>query len=137
VTAVDELIAFVRACLDRVERLAREASPGPWKPNAEHDEVLAVDDITVADGFALSGNQLRATVEHIALHDPATVLADVAAKRRILDLHVLSVLDGDTYCALCHMDDGLIYGPGGACETVRALAQAYAGWDGWREEWRA
>ncbi|MGW4422556.1 DUF6221 family protein [Streptosporangium sp. NPDC004631] len=82
---MSDLIAFFRARLDEDERWALAASPGPWSENAESDEVLAVDGITVADGFALSGNQLRATVAHIARHDPARVLAEVAAKRRLLE----------------------------------------------------
>jgi hypothetical protein len=76
---------FLTARLDEDEAVARAASPGPWHPNAELDEVLAMDGITVADGFALSGPQTRATTEHIARHDPARVLADVEAKRRIVE----------------------------------------------------
>jgi hypothetical protein len=56
--------------LDEREARALKASPGPWRPNSEHTEVLAVDDIPVADGFALSGNQLRATVDHISSCEP-------------------------------------------------------------------
>lgn len=82
---MDDLIEFLRAEIDEDEQVALAASPGPWRPNAEHDEVLAVDDITVADGFALSGNQLRATVDHIASWDPARVLAEVDAKRKLIE----------------------------------------------------
>jgi hypothetical protein len=81
---VTGLVEFLRARLNEREQMARAASPGPWRPNAEHDEVVAVDDVTVAEGFALSGRQLRATVDHIAANDPTYVLADVAAKRAIL-----------------------------------------------------
>jgi hypothetical protein len=80
-----DLILFLRARYDEEVALAEAASPGPWHPNDEADEVLAADDITVADGFALSGQQLRATTQHIALHDPARVLAETAAKRAVLD----------------------------------------------------
>lgn len=79
-----DLVEFLRARLDDDERDALAASPGPWSPNAEADEVTAADGITVCDGFALSNNQLRATVRHIARHDPARVLAEVEAKRRII-----------------------------------------------------
>ncbi|MFC3986475.1 DUF6221 family protein [Streptosporangium jomthongense] len=81
---IQDLIAFIRARLDEDEELASTASPAPWSANAEHDEVLAADGITVADGFALSGRQLRATVNHIVRHDPARVLADVEADRKLL-----------------------------------------------------
>jgi len=103
------LADWLRACLDDDEACAAAASPGPWRPNAERDEVLAVDDITVCDGFALSGRQLRATVEHIARHDPARVLVEVAAKRRIVD---------DAPHA-----------------TLRLLALPYTDRAGYREEW--
>jgi len=92
---MDDLVTWLRARLDEDERVALAASPGPWKPNAEHDEVLAVDDVTVADGFALSGNQLRATVGHIARWNPARVLAEVDAKRRILDEYEMWADDDD------------------------------------------
>lgn len=75
---------FLTARYDEDEAVARAASPGPWHTNAERDEVLAVDDIVVAEGFALSGPQTRATTQHIARHDPAYVLADIAAKRAIV-----------------------------------------------------
>lgn len=84
---MDDLIAFYRARLDELEQAAIAASPGPWAANAEHDEVLRVDDgITVADGFALSGRQLRATVDHIVLHDPVRTLRRVAAGRKLIEL---------------------------------------------------
>lgn len=81
---MDDLVQFVTARLDEEAELAASASPGPWSTNAEADEVLAVDGVTVADGFALSGQQLRATTRHIARHGPARVLAEVDAKRVLL-----------------------------------------------------
>lgn len=78
---------FLNARLDEDEALARAAAPGPWHTNAEADEVLAVDGITVAEGFALSGPQIRATTQHIARHNPARVLAEIQAKRRIVEMY--------------------------------------------------
>lgn len=82
----DGIAAFIKARLDERKELALAASPGPWTPDAEGDEVLADDGITVCDGFALSGWQLRATVAHIAAHDPARVLREVAAWRAVVEL---------------------------------------------------
>lgn len=76
---------FLRARLLERRALAEAASPGPWHANAEHDEVVAADGITVADGFALSSRQLRATVDHIAANDPEDVIADCDAKLALLD----------------------------------------------------
>lgn len=75
---------FLRGRLDEEAALAEASSPGPWRANAESDEVIAVDGVTVADGFALSGRQLRATTEHIAFHDPIHILAQINEKRRTI-----------------------------------------------------
>lgn len=77
------LVEFLTARLDEDEGIALASAPGPWRLGDDGD-VIAVDGITVAEGFALSGNQLRATVDHIARHDPARVLRQVAAGRALL-----------------------------------------------------
>ncbi|MFB4285689.1 DUF6221 family protein [Nonomuraea sp. MTCD27] len=119
---MDDLIAFLRARLNEDEQEALAASPGPWKANAEQHEVLAVDDIEVATGFALNGEQLRATVRHIVRHDPARVLREVEAKRRMLQAHI-------GYYGL-GMDE---YWP---IPTLTLLALPYANHPDYREEWR-
>jgi hypothetical protein len=57
---MSDLAAFLAARLDEREAAARAATPGPW-------------------GFAGG-----ADATHVAAHDPAWVLRDVAAKRAIL-----------------------------------------------------
>jgi hypothetical protein len=57
---------------------------------------------------------------HIARWDPARVLAEVEAKRKILSMY-------EDYTA-----ERRHLGP-----VIWALAQPYAGRPGWREEWRA
>lgn len=128
---MSEIADFLRARYAERRQLALAASPGPWHPNAEHDEVVAADGITVADGFALSGRQLRATVDHIAAHDPDDVIADCDAKLAIVNLmdETLKYAEGDTetdhYGALSAADD-----------TLRHLAQPFAGHpDHKGEEW--
>lgn len=128
-----ELISFMHACLDDEAALAQAASPGPWNVNAESDEVLAVDGIAVADGFALSGRQLRATTEHIARHDPARALRGIEVKRAIMALHTQSIRDGG--CQVCDVPGGRRLRPD-ACTTVRMLAAEYADRPGYREEWK-
>lgn len=143
---MDELVKWLGQQLDEDERIARAASPGPWHVNAESDEVLAVDGITVAEGFALSGRQLRATTEHIAVHDPARVLREVDAKRRVLTRHCAApVPPGNEwaeeypYCA-AHAYKG----PDGTavypvelekCPELRDLAAPYADRPGYRKGW--
>ncbi|MCX4993825.1 DUF6221 family protein [Streptomyces longwoodensis] len=128
---MDELVAWLRAQLDEDERTAQAASPGPWYVNAEHDEVMAVDDVTVAEGFALSGRQLRATVDHIARHDPARVLREIDTKRRLLDLHRPYVPEPNQSCLGCA--GGIMFS---SCPVVRLLALSYTDRPGYREEWR-
>lgn len=82
---MSEIADFLKARILERRALAEAASPGPWHANEEGDEVVAVDGITVADGFALSGRQLRATVQHIAANDPDDVIADCDAKLALVD----------------------------------------------------
>lgn len=128
---MSEIADFLRARIAERRALAEAASPGPWHANAERDEVVAADDITVADGFALSGRQLRATVDHIAANDPEDVIADCDAKLAIVNLmdETLKYAEGDTevdhYGAL-----------GMADEILYLLAQPFAGHpDHKGEEW--
>jgi hypothetical protein len=109
VSAVDELIAFVRAALDEDERVALACPDKTWPQ--------------IGNG---------AGAEHIARWDPARVLAEVEAKRRILDEHDPSPTT-KTCCPTCRDYDEPIQAP---CPTVRLLAQPYADRPGWREEWR-
>lgn len=117
-----EIADFLRARIAERRALAEAASPGPWHANEDADEVVAVDGITVADGFALSGRQLRATVQHIAANDPADVIADCDLKLAIVNLmdDTLKYAKGDTevdhYGALGNADD-----------VLRHLAQPFAG----------
>lgn len=80
-----DMLSWVRQQIEARKALAEFASPWPWSANAEHDEVLAVDGERVADGFALSSNQLRNTVDHIVWNDPQQILADCEADLAILE----------------------------------------------------
>ena len=62
---------------------------------------------------------------HIVRHDPARVLAEVAAKRRIVD----GLADADPY-------SGYITATFTAEDALRLLALPYADRPGYREEWR-
>lgn len=146
-----ELIEFLAARLAEDERIALAASPGPWSENAEADQIVAVDGIAVADGFALSGQQLRATVSHIARNDPARVLREVAAKQRIAELHeivwrdISYIEDGSEVqketpvCGLCVPRHSAFMSrseiPEGPCATVRLLASVYSDHPDYLKEW--
>lgn len=152
---MNDLVQFLRDRLDEDDELAATASPGPWHVDAEADEVLAVDDIVVAEGFALSGQQLRATTRHIARHDPARVFREVEAKRQLLadvlaDQHFRNEEDHWYSCAaltddqgdpLC-FDDTRAPGPcdcgrdDRVARRLRLLAVPYADHPDYREDWR-
>jgi hypothetical protein len=129
------LVEWLTAILDEDERVARAASPGPWRTNAEQDEVLAVDDITVCDGFALSNNQVRNTVRHIALHDPAAVLADIAAKRAIIARVADDAALAEQPLRAQRASDMEWYLISMARDTLRLLASGYAHRDGFDPSW--
>jgi hypothetical protein len=94
---VSDVVSGLLAKLDSLERIAESASPGPWHANAEHDEVWAVDDIPVAEGFALSNNQLRNTVDHMVAHDPLAVLRLCRAHRDLINAYT-----GAVFTQSCH-----------------------------------
>jgi hypothetical protein len=114
---VDDLVEWLRAQLDEDERIARAAKSGPWHEDggvvyATHptDEVVDYSE----------------SAEHIAEHDPARVLREIDAKRRLL-----SWLGSKNQWAL---DSGLWgWDDEGA---LRLLALPYADRPGFREEWR-
>jgi hypothetical protein len=72
------------------------------------------------------------------------MLAEVKAKRAILDLHAENTewtgTSGQSICSTCVTFDTNDYYEAHhetnfPCRTVLALAQPYAGRSGWREEW--
>lgn len=80
-----DLVTFLRARLDEDEReatwAAEEAGGAAWAIRST-DVVLADD----TDRY-VSGNAQNEVRDHIARYDPQFVLADVAAKRRIVALY--------------------------------------------------
>ena len=67
---------------------------------------------------------------------PARVLAECAAKRRIIDEHhkVEEYADPITFCSACGGHPS--HGSDWPCYTLRLLALPYADRPGYREEWR-
>jgi hypothetical protein len=122
---MDELVEFLRARLDEEAAAAREAS-GRWRRAG----INSVEDsdgrlVIYGDGSAPTS----AEAEHIASHDPARVLADVEAKRRI----VAELEHADPY------DMDYWGGRGGydrAQTTLRLLALPYVDHPDYRQEWR-
>ncbi|MCC5574515.1 hypothetical protein IMZ11_02530 [Microtetraspora sp. AC03309] len=90
----DSLVEFLCARWDERERVAKAAIQGPWRTGeaAEHliDEVvygtspIRSTAIVQVANLEMAWNK-RENAAHIVLNDPAYVLADIAAKRRMLD----------------------------------------------------
>lgn len=140
---MDDLIAFLRARLAEDERTARavEDRSAPWDGQWMADGNSAVRTL---NGHVLFYRHGAAPLkpgltEHIARHDPARVLREVAAKRELLDEHQ-DVNDG--LCGTCVNSDWGYPTHGGSspqnfpCRTLRLLALPYADHPEYREEWR-
>jgi len=127
---VDDLIAWLRAALDDEGRIAQAAL----------DEAVAGDPSSLDDqGRLVIGDRavnVWATA-HLGRWHPRRALAEVEAKRRILDLHAASGhdcmfgLDGDAIHGYADHENPE-YGP---CDTVKLLALPYAALPGYRTEW--
>lgn len=121
----DDLVAFLKTCVD-----AEEAAAQDWE-RAPH---------TVDCGVRLGYWAERDCV----CGYPKRVLAEVAAKRRIIDLHhslgPSAGTEDKLVCDACGPEEDIsfrveTYGRGWPCTTLRLLASVYAGRPGWQSEW--
>lgn len=149
-----DLADFLRARYAERRAIAEAASPWPWKINPDDpEEVLASDDILVADVFALSSNQTRNTATFIATNDPADVIADLDAKLAIIDAYLPP--DADPHpglpCINFKGQDPADYSEYDSCSrhldaaprllrsdhVLRILARPFAGHTDYQEDWAA
>ncbi|MET8278287.1 DUF6221 family protein [Micromonospora sp. NPDC005174] len=134
---MDDFVIWLRVQLDDDERVAKIAADRyPHWATTDEGDVVQVG--TGGSGYLANGpwgTSLFEVGEHIARHDPARVLAEVDAKRRILDIHHD---DGHGDCDGCGLDAiGLHVHQLDECPTLLALALAYADRPGYRDEWRS
>lgn len=123
---MDDLVAFLCQCLDRDEQLIRQAA----------------EDYFYADGHDDAVNRW---FYRWSPDNPDGMLAEVKAKRRILDDYRIAVgavrqSQRETGVDLDRTNVGqqkLIAARDAFEAAVRAIAGPYAGWPGWREEWAA
>ena len=97
------IVDFVRACLDEDESDAKAASKSERDPSWWYD-----------------------------LGNPSRVLADIAAKRRILDEYTESASRTVAHGAPSNAE----VRTAALADVIQILAEAYADRPGWREEWR-
>jgi hypothetical protein len=157
---MDDLAAFIEARLAEDEAMAREATQGDWHwvdPGVKTKLALvtggySVDSATRWDSAewgwnyvlrSLDDRPFQADTAHIARHDPARVLREVAAKRAIVAEHQpRRVGQSLTWCGRCHRvirdarEDEDPCGPfDWPCPTMRALAAAWNDHGDYRAEW--
>lgn len=157
----DDLVAFLKARLDVDEQAARATGAlYPWvatddgevfevpgnlqDPHRCPEHVVGIpnmcSDLLVASGEDITDQLDTERAQHIVRHDPVRVLAEVQAKRRIIDLHQpRGVQGGPPYhwtCTFCDRApaawDNYTEWP---CLTLRLLALPYASCEGYRGAW--
>lgn len=118
-----DLIAALRAALDAEEATARVAAeqgddPAWHMMNDGFDNKIAYGSSAPRSDTAVARTTHSAYTVHIVRHDPAFVLADIAAKRRILDL-------AEQLPKLTAATDLFDNGRDAWAEVIRTLAEAY------------
>lgn len=130
---MSDLIEFLRARLTEDEEAARLATHGPWRAepyntlDAESpaDYFVGASDATVGIFPAEYDGPVNA--RHAARHDPTRVLAEVAAKQRI-------IYEYERYAAERRRELGG-WNTDGVSPILTALASIYADHPDYRAEW--
>lgn len=126
-----DLASWLRAQLDADEAVARavEDNSAPWDGQWKADGPDCLR--TYNDWVLFYGHThplAPGLVNHVVRHDPARVLRETDAKRRILHVHV-----DQRECERCAWFNDELY----PCETLRLIASVYADRAGYDESWRA
>ena len=152
------LVEFLTARLRDDEQVARATDGASWRTTDDQDDfsgdsLIGYTTLRDDEGSPISddrdGRLSADDLMHIARHDPARVLRDVEAKRRIVAEHASE----DGHCRTCTVEDRED-APMGTdwdtepeaiwvrrpvaypCPTLRLLALPYADHPDYREEWR-
>jgi hypothetical protein len=124
-----EIVGFLRARLGEEAELAGRCDGsddcGQWTAHGHTVDFCQMD----ISGFHPT------IAEHVALHDPARVLREVAAKRRVLARHVLSPAIGDPELPWDNRNDCQYDGDEWPCPDLLDLALPYADHPNFREQW--
>lgn len=119
---MSDLVDFLLAAIAEDERIATSTTPVPERRLWVVGELGGDAAVERAAGEGMVNDFVAREMwdkdaEHVSRWDPARVLAECEAKRRILELHR----------DLVDLDDRA---------TLRYLALPYADREGYREEWR-
>jgi hypothetical protein len=124
---MDEALAFLGPRLDEHEAVARAAmhgGDGRWTQGG-HDEPGRIEDDRGVVTYD-EGSPSEEQAAHIALNDPALVLREIEAKRRVLARHVLSPPSGDPELPWDNIADCQYDGEPWPCPDILDLALPYA-----------
>jgi uncharacterized protein DUF6221 len=157
---MDDLSTWLLEQIAEDDRLAKAATPGPWQWDGDAVDQVAQSPDYIAryryigwDGDDREG-VLAVNGEHIAAWDPARVLAECEAKRRVLQRHqpVEQWHGHGQYrrlyrieCSTClegsppddPNDPGCYHGNlEWPCPEIRDAASPYADRPGYQEEWK-
>lgn len=147
--AVNDLAAFIAACYDEAEALAKAAGGKEWDASREtlHEH---------GGPFGREIGTLWSTPDdrdehpnwhaarHIAANSPARRLADIALKRAILAEHQpIETIFYGTCCAGCVSwrdaplaELGIAFPSTWPCVTVRQLGAEFSNQPGYKPEWK-
>lgn len=145
---MDDLLAFIRACLDTEEQAARRL-PDDYRAYVCDDGCIEQSEEQWADGSDRLPNHHNSW---LPMYDSRTRLADIEAKRLLIDDLIATphfLHDGEWYgcqAVTVGTGDGPDLPTGRPCtcgrdedveRRIKILAQPCAGREGWREEWTA
>lgn len=127
-----DLIAWLTQILDEDAALARECGDGHWSVGRFDRER-----VSSADGFDTynEGGISEEIAAHIARHDPAAVLADIAAKRGIIEAASKAIADAVPNGKDWETDRARAMADAWE-QALRLEASAYAGRPGYDEGWK-
>ncbi|MFB7707909.1 DUF6221 family protein [Streptomyces sp. NPDC056105] len=135
---MDDLAQWLGEQLDDDERIARAATLGPWVQSGIGDYGWTVDFGHPGSGVETANTeQGLADADFIAAHNPARVLREIDAKRKLLALYVEHErLDRETFEAEDEHARSLVSLRAAYLDAVRHHAAVYDHRPGYREEWR-
>lgn len=129
-SAMDDLVTWLRAQLDEDEQAARRLPEG-HRLYVDDDGCVEQPREQWSDGTDRLPNHHNTW---LLMYDRAERLAEVEAKRHILDEYATWAEGHDEKQA--HRFIGSTSGLAAMAMVIRLLAKPYAGREGWREEWR-
>ncbi|WP_433463450.1 DUF6221 family protein [Spirillospora sp. CA-128828] len=122
-----DLVEFLRARLDKDERIARACSGTPWK--ATPSGTVSTDTDEPAQVATVDND---AYAEHISRHNPSRALDEVTARRQILDEYEKQ----SWILGQGHRTPELEAAQAVRETVLRLLALPYAFHPAYQEEWR-